>query len=76
MSNIKDVRDIKKENIRKLVEKGKKKGEITYIEIMDALEEIELDKDQIDEIYDNFANMGIDIVGGKEDDSEEDDDEK
>ncbi|MFW5649530.1 MAG: RNA polymerase sigma factor RpoD [Candidatus Alkaliphilus sp. MAG34] len=73
MSN---VRDIKKENIRKLVEKGKKKGAITYTEIMDALEEIELDKDQIDEIYDNFATMGIDVIGGREEDSDEDEDEK
>ena len=73
MSNIKDV---KKETIKKLVEKGKKKGIITYIEIMDALEEIELDKDQIDEIYDNFVTMGVDIVGDKEDDGEEDDDKK
>lgn len=68
MSNIKDN---KKETIKKLVEKGKKRGMITYSEIMDALEDIDLDKDQIDEIYDHFATMGIDIVGGKED---EDDD--
>ncbi|HZJ76751.1 MAG TPA: RNA polymerase sigma factor RpoD [Oscillospiraceae bacterium] len=73
LSNIKDV---KRETIKKLVEKGKKKGMITYIEIMDALEEIELDKDQIDEIYDNFVTMGVDIVGDREDDSEEDDDKK
>lgn len=58
------------------MEKGKKKGAITYTEIMDALEEIELDKDQIDEIYDNFATMGIDVIGGREEDSDEDEDEK
>ncbi|NMA03172.1 MAG: RNA polymerase sigma factor RpoD [Clostridiales bacterium] len=76
LTALSNVRDIKKENIRKLVEKGKKKGAITYTEIMDALEEIELDKDQIDEIYDNFATMGIDVIGGREEDSDEDEDEK
>jgi len=35
---------------------------------MDALEEIELDPDQIDDIYVRFEDMGIDIVGDKEDD--------
>ncbi len=72
MSNIKDI---KNETIKKLLEKGKKKGTITYTEIMDALEDIDLDKDQIDEIYENFVTMGVEIVGAK-DVEEEDDDEK
>ncbi len=64
MSNAKEN---KKETVKKLIEKGKKRGMITYSEIMDALEDVDLDKDQIDEIYDHFATMGIDIVGDKED---------
>ncbi len=72
MSNIKDI---KRENVKKLIEKGKKTGVITYEEIMDALEEVELDKDQIDEIYEKFATMGIDVVGDKEKDDEDDDEE-
>ncbi|MBU5675718.1 RNA polymerase sigma factor RpoD [Alkaliphilus sp. MSJ-5] len=68
MDNIKDT---KKQTIQKLIEKGKKRGMITYSEIMDALEDVDLDKDQIDEIYDHFATMGIDIVGDKEDTDED-----
>ncbi|QUH21006.1 RNA polymerase sigma factor RpoD [Alkaliphilus sp. B6464] len=68
MDNIKDT---KKQTIQKLIEKGKKRGMITYSEIMDVLEDVDLDKDQIDEIYDHFATMGIDIVGDKEDTDED-----
>ncbi len=63
----KKTNEAKKATIQKLIEKGKKNGMITYPEIMDALEDIDLDKDQIDEIYDHFATMGVDIVGDKKD---------
>jgi len=66
-----NIKDTKKQTIQKLIEKGKKRGMITYSEIMDALEDVDLDKDQIDEIYDHFATMGIDIVGDKEDTDED-----
>ena len=62
-----DLQDVKKETVKKLIEKGKKRGIVTYTEIMDALEDISLDKDQIDELYDHFATMGIDVVGDKGD---------
>ena len=62
-----DLQDVKKETVKKLIEKGKKRGIVTYTEIMDALEDISLDKDQIDELYDHFATMGIDVVGEKGD---------
>ncbi len=62
-----NTKKTQKEAIQKLIEKGKKSSMITYSEIMDALGDIDLDKDQIDEIYDNFSTMGIDIVGDKDD---------
>ncbi|KAB3538630.1 RNA polymerase sigma factor RpoD [Alkaliphilus pronyensis] len=58
----------KKESVKQLIEKGKKRGMVTYNEIMDALENISLDKDQIDEVYDHLSTLGIDIVGDKDDD--------
>ncbi|WP_331618230.1 RNA polymerase sigma factor RpoD [Serpentinicella sp. ANB-PHB4] len=64
MSSIKDVN---KESIKKLIEKGKKRGMITYTEIMDTFDNINLDKEQIDELYEHLATMGIDVVGEKED---------
>ncbi|WP_236909741.1 RNA polymerase sigma factor RpoD [Clostridium sp. Cult3] len=54
--------------VKKLIEKGKKNGMLTYKEIADALEEIDLDVEQIDDIYLRLEDMGIDIVGEKEED--------
>lgn len=59
------------ESVKKLIDKGKKRGMLTYNEIMDTLEEIDLDKEQVEEVYDNLAAMGIDIVGEREDEIEE-----
>jgi len=47
--------------VRKLVETGKQRGVLTYTEIMDSLSEIELSPDQMDEIYEQLGQMGIDI---------------
>ena len=62
-----------------LSKKGKKKGELTYAEIANALSNFELDKDQIEEIYASLTSMGIEIVGDKSrgfsDDDDDDDDE-
>lgn len=56
------------EAVKKLIEKGKKNGMLTYKEIADALEDIEIDVEQIDDIYLRLEDMGIDIVGDKEED--------
>ena len=56
------------EAVKALISKGKKNGLLTYKEIMDSLEEIDLDSEQIDEIYQSLEDMGIDIVGDKEED--------
>lgn len=60
MSNREDLAEI--EGLTELVQKGKKEGVLTYKEIMDTLQEVELTPDQIDEIYERFANQGIDII--------------
>lgn len=70
--------------VKKLIDKGKKKGILTYKEIMDILEEIDLDVEQIDNIYLRLEDLGIDVVGekeevallDKEDDTSEDDEEE
>ncbi len=48
--------------IEELVERGKNKGVLTYKEVMDALEELELDSDQIERLYDRFETLNIDVV--------------
>jgi len=52
----------KMDSVQALIQKGKKKGSITYREIMDALQGIELSADQIDDVYQQFGRMGIDVV--------------
>ena len=48
--------------IEDLVELGKSKGVLTYKEVMDTLEELELDSEQIERIYDRFEALNIDVV--------------
>ncbi|MFO7264747.1 MAG: RNA polymerase sigma factor RpoD [Bacillota bacterium] len=50
------------ESIEELVERGKQQGSLTYREIMDALQDAEISPEQIDEIYDRLARLGVDIV--------------
>ncbi|TGE32568.1 RNA polymerase sigma factor RpoD [Desulfosporosinus sp. Sb-LF] len=57
----------KMESVQALIQKGKKKGSLTYREIMDALQGVELSPDQIDDVYQQLGRMGIDVVPEPED---------
>lgn len=48
--------------IKKLIETGKKKGILTYKEIQDALEEINLTVNQIEKVYETIEAKGIELV--------------
>jgi len=63
--------ETRKQVIKSLLEKGKKKGILTYKEILDSLEEIELDPAQIDKVYENIERVGIEIVGNMDEELEE-----
>ena len=41
---------------------------------MDALQEVELTPEQIDDIYEQFSTLGIDIVADVDEDDDADDD--
>lgn len=56
------VNSNKKIILKELIEKGKSKGVLTYKEIIDAFEEIELEPDQIEKIYEMIESSGIDLV--------------
>jgi len=58
------------EAVKALTELGKQKGSLTYSEIGKALSEINIDKDQIEDIYDSLAAMGIEVIADDEDDLE------
>ncbi len=49
--------------VKRLIEKGKKSGTLTYKEIMDELDEIDLSPDQIEKIYEVLESMGIEVIG-------------
>ncbi len=50
------------QKVKNLMERGKKQGSLSYKEIMDALEDVEMSEEQIDDVYESFAQMGIDII--------------
>ncbi len=60
---LENSRDDKKfEYVNEIIEKAKQKGAISYREISDYLENIELDKEQIDDLYDTLISIGVEIV--------------
>lgn len=56
-----------KEKAKVLIEKGKKSGTLTWDEVFKAFENLDLDKEQIDNLYDTLGSLGIEIVESKED---------
>jgi len=65
----------KTECVKQLIELGKKRGILTYKEIMDTLQGVDLSPDQIDEIYENLASAGIEVIPESGQDDMEDDKE-
>jgi RNA polymerase primary sigma factor len=57
-----DEQQVRLDAVKELIQKGKKKGSLTYREIMDTLQGIELTADQIDEVYEQIGQMGIDVL--------------
>ena len=57
-----NIEQRKVECLSVLLEKGKAKGNLTYKDISDQVDNIEFDKDQMDEIYDTIISNGIEIV--------------
>jgi len=53
----------KKLILKDLVERGKEKGMLTYKEVLDAFEEVELEPEQVEKIYETIEKMGIDLMG-------------
>ena len=58
MEEIKTLKDREKD----LLELGKKKGYITYEELAESLKGLDLDADDLDEIYNLLIDSHIDIV--------------
>ena len=56
------MQEKKKDIKRELVEKGKKKGVLTFKEISDAFEDIEVTPEEIERLYDIFEKESIELV--------------
>jgi len=60
--------------VAELIAKGKSQSFLSYTDVMDSLQEVELFPEEIDEIYDQLAKEGIEIIAEAEiktDDKEE-----
>ena len=51
------------EKLAELIEQGKKKGSLSSTELMSVLEDMDLESEQMDKLYDVLENLGIDTVG-------------
>jgi RNA polymerase primary sigma factor len=63
-----------KEVVEELLQKGQDKGSLTYEEITEALQDIDLSVEQIELLYETFSEMNIDLLD--DEDSEKDDSDK
>lgn len=58
-----------------LIELGKKRSSLTYKEIVDRLAPYDQDPEQIDEFFEQLADLGIEVINENEDDDDVDFDE-
>lgn len=59
----KDPNILDDKTIAELLEKGKKRGQLSYDEISDIIAEREdFDSEKIDDLFETFADMGIEVV--------------
>ena len=45
-----------------LIQRGKKRGLLTYKEIIEPLQELDIQTEEIDEFYDHLSRLGVDVV--------------
>ncbi len=75
MKTEKDLEKLKINSVKQLIKKGKKQGVLTYSEITDALQGIEMTPEQIDDVYEHLAAMGIEVNAASGDIEEDSDNE-
>jgi RNA polymerase primary sigma factor len=51
------------EKLNELIEKGKKQGKLSFKDLMDVLEGMNLEPEQLDKFYDVLEDLGIDTAG-------------
>lgn len=63
---MKELQPANIEAIKGLVQKGQRKGFLTYSEIADALSQMDLTSQQIDDVYKHFEDLGIELLNVKQ----------
>lgn len=51
------------DEVKELIRRGQERGKLSYTEIVDTLQSVDLPPDQIDSIYEMFGELGIELVG-------------
>src|SRR4030043_1651304 len=65
---MKRMSEFRLEEVKDLINKGKEEGILTTEEITETLSDIDLSKEQIENIYDVIQNLGIEIVSEEDED--------
>ena len=65
---MKRMSEFKLEEVKDLINKGKEEGMLTTEEITETLSNLDLTKDQIENIYDVLQNLNIEIVSEEDED--------
>jgi RNA polymerase primary sigma factor len=60
-----DAAEMSIDEVRLLSEEGREQGYLTSDHIADALQDVELTTDQIENIYNLFIDLGVDIIEGE-----------
>ncbi len=55
-----------------LISIGKKRGSLTYTEIVNRLSKFDLDPDQLDEFFDQLSEAGVEVVNERDEDDDDD----
>ena len=57
---------INQEKLRELLAKGKKKGKLESAELMEVVDDLNLEGEQMDQLYDSLEALNIDISTGED----------
>ena len=68
-----DEKNIKNEKVNSILKKAKEKGQITYEDLAKELDDVE--PEQIDQVFDAFEEIGIDLLNDDDFDEEPDDED-
>jgi RNA polymerase primary sigma factor len=70
------INPTKIEEVKELIKRGKDEGKLSYEEIMNSLEEIDLSSEDIEKIYDVFNEMDIDIIDNEKESNDNTDNDE